>query len=892
MQSFRACLPAPALRALLISTSAMALGASPGFAQSAAQSTAQSAAQAAAGSETRELEEIVVQGINLARKRALEAKKDADAIVDAVSADDLGRLPDKNAAEAVKRVPGVNITQDQGEGRYVSIRGASPSLNSVTLNGLAVGTVEENSRRVPFDVLGGELLSSIEVVKAVTPDLEANAIGGYINVKTPSAYDFKGRFFGRGSARIGDDEYGGYNPYAADLTTGGKFGSDESLAVLLGVSYRDRHYLTNGLYADDWKTVPGLARTVPESHKFNNYDLDRERLTLTGNIELKPDAGSLYYLRALYTDAQESEIRYRNRNYFARITTPQPARFSINADGLSGTYTNQRLRLELRAEDKSRIIGNYAVGGENKFDGLEIDYAASLVRNSTHEPNQNWVFQAPDSFSSGTYDLGPGLFVVRPNVAGILANVRNIPLNAYTTQDLRAKDRGAQGVFNAKYKWEGDSYTAFLKAGALYRSMKKDQNIDSTNYVLGSGGTSAFNAGLPGLLDGPLLEGDVQGTLYEVGPRLSLQGLRDFTQSNLANAAALRRDATATLQGSVLSDFTTEEDIYALYLMGTVTLGEWTLLAGGRYEHTDVSGRAYDLLNGTTVSAVDRSGSYGDFLPAVHVNYRSAALPLVLRAAWTNTIGRPEYTDITARRVISRLVDPATGLADGTISQGNPDLKSYESRNFDLSAEYYLPNNGILSAAGFYKDVDGFIFNEVVSATNVTVDGLLYDRLVTTTPRNANKGKIRGVEFAYQQQFAFLPGPFDGLGFQGSMTIVDSSIAVAGRPDKLPFLGQADRVYSLTGFYQYGPFEAALSYDWADDILVAIGANADGDFYDRHYGRLDFKANYRVTENITLFLELLNLNDEPLGEFQGNPDQITRREMYGRQGFAGVSVRW
>jgi TonB-dependent receptor len=180
------------LRALS-SVSALALCATPALAQ-----------DPAAG-----IEEIVIRGVNLSRQIAVENKRNSDAIIDSISADDLGRLPDKNTAEALSRVPGVNITIDQGEGRYVSIRGASPALNSVTINGLAVGSVEENSRRVPLDILGGELLGGIDVVKAVTPDLEANAIGGYINVKTQSPHDNDQNFFGRASARIGDDEYGG-----------------------------------------------------------------------------------------------------------------------------------------------------------------------------------------------------------------------------------------------------------------------------------------------------------------------------------------------------------------------------------------------------------------------------------------------------------------------------------------------------------------------------------------------------------------------------------------------------------------------------------------------------------------------------------------------------------
>jgi TonB-dependent receptor len=835
------------------------------------------------------IEEIVVRGINLQRQLAVQAKRDAEAILDAVSADDLGRLPDRNTAEALARLPGVSITQDQGEGRYVSIRGASPNLNAITINGLAIGTVEENSRQVPLDILGGELLGGLSVVKAVTPDLEANAIGGYIDVKTLSPFDFNGPYFGRATAQVGDDEYSGFNPYSGNLLVGGKFGSDESIGVLLGASYTDRHYLTKGLYVDDWRPVPGLTRGAPESHKFNDYDLDRKRKSFTGALEFKPDADSLYYARVIWTEAEESEFRYRNRNYFGRVITPA-TRFAISPGMQSGAYANQRLRIELRAEDKLRRIGNFAIGGENTFDNLEVKYAASLIDNRMTEPNQNWVFQSGDVFS-GSFDLEPEYFRVTPDVNAIVRGVGTIGLNSYSTQVLEDNDEGAQGKVDVKYNLDLAETEGYLKAGALFRTVKKSQNFDANNYLPGSGGVGAFNAGLPGILSNIPLEGAVKGQFYQVGPRINFTGINQFTAANINNATALRRDAAASLSGSTVSDFTTEEDILSAYVMGSFTFDQFTFIGGGRLEQTKISGESFDLVNGTTVRSVSRDGKYTNFMPNLHLRYGDKNAPVVLRAAWTNTIGRPEYTDITARRVLTQT--PTTGgRFDGSLSQGNPDLQSFESMNFDLSAEYYFDNSGILSAGAFYKDIDNFIFNEVITQTNVTFEGQTYDRLVTTTPRNAEKGKIKGVEFNYQQQFAFLPAPFDGFGGGASLTLVDSSIRAPGRTDKLPFVRQADRVYSLTGFYQIGPFEAVLSYDWSDDILVQVGGNVNGDFYDKDYGRLDLRTSYSVTDNVSVFLDVLNINNAPLGEFQTVEAQITRREVYGRSAFVGATVKW
>ena len=835
--------------------------------------------------EAQEIEEIVVRGIRLSLEQAIEDKRQSEAIIDAISSDDLGRLPDKNAAEAVARLPGVSISQDQGEGRYVSIRGSSPNLNAVTLNGLAVGTVEENSRRVPFDILGGELLGSIEVVKAVTPDLEANAIGGSINVKTPSPYDFDGPLFGRVTGSISDDEFSGFNPFSVNAQLGGKFGSAENIGVLFGISYTDRHYFTKGLYVDDWREVAGVDRGLPESHKFNLYDLSRKRLTFTGNIEFKPDADNLYYFRALWTDADESEIRYRNRNYFGRSL----GNIVLAGDGSSGTYTDQRMRFELRAEDKERRIGNFAVGGENAFDNFEVEYAVSYVDNHKSEPNQSWSFQG--NVSSGTFDMDPYIFDVFPASGPLTSRADEMGLRSYSEQELADDDKGWQGKLDVKYNLNAASYDGYLKAGALFRSMEKSQDDGGASYGDGSGGTAAFNAGLPGLLSGDQLGGVIKGKYFGVGPRLSLDGLRTFTAANINNPAVLELDVDGTLADGVLGDFQTKEDIFAGYFMGSATFGEWTLLGGLRIEHTDVSSTSFDFLNGTTATEVNRGGGYTNILPSIHVTYRSVAMPIVLRGAWTNTIGRPEYSSITARRIVSR-VESDPGVFDGSVNQGNPDLKAFESMNFDLSAEYYIDGGGVISVAGFYKDIDGFIFNEQIEQTNVTFENQFYDQLITTTPRNANKGKIKGFEAQYQQQFSFLPWPLNGLGASASITIVDSSISVPGRADKLPFIGQADTTYSITGFYQLGPFEAVLSYDWADDILVDVGGDTDSDIYDENYGRLDLRTIYRVNDNINVFLDVLNINNEALGEFQGRKTWITRKEVYGITGTMGATFSW
>jgi TonB-dependent receptor len=421
------------LRVALLSTCALAV-VGPAWAQNQPSTT----------SANQQIEEIVVRGISLSLQKAVEDKRAAEAIQDSVSSDDLGRLPNKNSSEAINKLPGVNITQDQGEGRYVSIRGASPNLNAITVNGQAVGTVETGSRRVPLDVIGGELLGGIEVIKAVTPDMEANAVGGLINVKTASPFDEKNAFFGRVTGQVGAQELDSFTPYAVTASTGGRFGSDETIGVAVGVSRNDRHYLTKGLYADDWATSPNASRGIPQSHKFNNYDLKRKRTGINGTVEFKPNEDALYYFRGLYTKTDETEFRYRGRNYFARVNTG----LTFTADNV-GNYTNMRLRSELRDQSTQRRIANYTIGGENTIDRIKLDYSAGLVDNRIYQPTRTWTFQSPDILS-GSFDMTPEYFQVRPNAAQITTNVSRIGINAYSESLAFATDKGSQFKFNAK----------------------------------------------------------------------------------------------------------------------------------------------------------------------------------------------------------------------------------------------------------------------------------------------------------------------------------------------------------------------------------------------------------------------------------------------------------
>ena len=263
---------------------------------------------------------------------------------------------------------------------------------------------------------------------------------------------------------------------------------------------------------------------------------------------------------------------------------------------------------------------------------------------------------------------------------------------------------------------------------------------------------------------------------------------------------------------------------------------------------------------------------------------------LVVRAAWSNTIGRPNYTDLVPRRQLD--FDQITpGVFRGSFAEGNPDLEPFESMNLDLSVEYYLTPAGIISFGAFYKDIDNPIYNRTLDQTNINVDGQFFSLLRTTRPENAESGEIMGIELNYQQQFTFLPSPFDGLGFSANGTLVDSSVDVFGRAEALTFFRQSDTIGNVAIFYEKYGFSARLALAHRSDYLEAL-ISPGIDLYVSPRNQIDFKASYEIRDGLEVFGSILNINDAPLETYLGTEDRVSSREIYSWSAAVGLNVRF
>ena len=300
-------------------------------------------------------DEIVVTGQRAQQARAIEAKRLAIGILDVSAADEIGRLADKNVAEVVEHLPGLGVTYDQGEGRYVAIRGVPSNLNNYTLNGIEIGNPDGTTRSLPLDIISGQLLNRVEVAKVKTADMDGQGIGGSINLVTQTAFDFRNRTNFAFSAKAGHQQLNDKIPYQADASIAARFGDDEQFGITLGGGYSDRDFNSEGFYPDNWKPDARFARGgVPDNVKFTEYSLDRQRISATGSFDWHPHDGQTLYARGVYSRFVEDEVRPRYRLDFT--TTP----YVLNADGLTSRVLVARdlgaRNAELRARFPARRV--------------------------------------------------------------------------------------------------------------------------------------------------------------------------------------------------------------------------------------------------------------------------------------------------------------------------------------------------------------------------------------------------------------------------------------------------------------------------------------------------------------------------------------------------------
>lgn len=820
-------------------------------------------------------EEIVITGQRAQQQRSIEEKREALGIMDVAAADEIGQLPDKNVAEVIERLPGVGVQYDQGEGRYVAVRGVPSDLNGYTLNGFEIGNPDGGTRKLPLDIISGQLLNRVEVSKVKTADLIGQGIGGTINLVPQTAFDFEKPFTLSANAQVGYQELRKSDqPIRGDITVGGRFGADEQFGILLGASYSDRTYTSYGIYPDDWNpeaaAVAGApARgAVPTNIKFTDYRLKRERIGVSGSLDWRGDSTDLY-LRGVYSKFTEDEYRQRYRLDFSNITW--------DANGLTGRAATSEQRSDLRLEYKEKSILAFMAGGTTRIgEDWTIDYGAARIHNEVIEPNESWQFRGNPG--AVAVDFTDKLYTAAP-VNGPLAPAA-LGFRTYTAQDESGEEDTWQ--FRADVKralaFGNDS---FVKAGGNVRLTDKSFDGRNDSYGRGTAPNRFTLAGLSGDDVNVKMGG---GLSYFLTPSIDSDLIRAYTDGKLGGPQFVLNESTS-LSNATLSDFSLDEDVYAGYAMANLDFGAIAVTAGLRVERTKLGISGFLLQDGV-VTATSGTRKYTNWLPSLVVRITPSD-DTVFRIAYSRSIGRPQYSDLSPGGTVD-----LSDEGELSVSTGNPALKPYAADALDATAEWYFAPGGILSFGAFAKFIKDPIFSQSYTIADGTFGGVTYDRIYFTQTLNADEGDIVGLEAAYQQQFSFLPGLLSGFGVNLNLTLVDANLK---NPDRgtTNFPEQSKLLWGAQLFYQKGIVEASVAYHHTGRALLSVGNVAYNDQFNDDLRRLDAKVAIDVTPNVRVFAEGQNLTDEPTRQYQGGVrNWVTQNERYGRTFYAGVSLRW
>ncbi len=829
-------------------------------------------------------EEVVVTGYRAAAANALQDKRMSAMIKETITADDAGKLPDQNIAEALRRVTGVTATVDQGEGRYVTIRGVDPSYTNVTVDNQVIGSPED-TRRVALDTIPSEVLARVEVVKAVTPEMDGNAVGGAINIITPSAFDDPDGAFFSASADYGYYDLNGENPTGIAAGWGQVFGPNEQWGIVLSASYTDREFDTENLQGGDPWTDPGedTGFLVPDEQVLRDYRITRERSGIVANLEFRPSDSVKLYLRNLFNNYEDTEIQsetiWAYREGDLENLTPT-----------SGTFTEGEGERLVSDRLEKQSIRTSSLGGEFTLGNWGIDAQITVGEGKQETPrDREWSFELSET-QPMSYDTSSLFWRVEASDPDAFNDPSLYEFNEY----LRGGQDVVEDVTALELDLERDievaDTTVLLKFGV--KSTEREKSSDQDMEVFDGFEDDLTLTGFtePGNADFY----DSARSGYDFGPRMLFPALETFYD---ANSGGFELSDADTIAESFGVDFEVEEQVDAAFVMGEFDVGSATILGGVRVEQTDTSFSAYDLVfvdgDPETPAPVTGDDDYTHWLPSLHLRW-ALRDELLLRAAWTNTLGRPSYEVLAPFRIFEIEEDEDNpGVFEGEAEAGNSDLEPLESMNFDVALEWYLESGGILAAGVFYKDIEQPIFTRITELEDTDFEGRFFSELVLETTDNADSGDIFGIELNYQQQFIGLPSLFSGLGMALNYTYTDSEASVFGREDKLPFFLQSEHVANASLFYEYAGFEARLAYTYYSTYLDAVGDDESQDLYFNDRGQLDFKASYQFSDHVNAFVEMLNINDAPLRMFSGKDSgRLAENEIYSWNAVAGIQVKF
>jgi TonB-dependent receptor len=812
-------------------------------------------------------EEILVLSRLAGYASSINMQRNAPSVRTIVSADALGQIREGNIGDALVRLPGLSVETRAGVQRTATIRGLAPQYNTVTVNGLRMTNVDGN-RDIALDSFPANMLSRVEVVKSPTPDMSADAIGGTVNLVTRSAFDKQGRTFEAEAGTTYNDNRGTWNRQAG-VTYADTFGEQSQFGLLGSLFYFRDHRGYD---------VVDTAYTVSAA---NSYFINRSMYYDRKETKDKVGAGVTFdYRPSDDTEFTFSGIyHYDYRDLWRRATDyrPNPAT-QTNVTTTSGTSTGGRVDSIVFYREPKNVFEIYTAEAEHHRGDWHFD---SRMAYSKAEKTYPVTLQVVNSWNgvNMTYDRSEPDFPMFTITNGVNINdPAGLQFRQFDTNQVpRVEDEWSFDT-NVERDFGYASVPWTLKAGL--RATFKDATQAQPDTVRYTGLTGMTAASLTQQYSNSdfMSDSDGRAILSPVFP-----DWRKYLALQQTSAQSLTQSAAAALftqQTRANADFTIAEDIMAAYLMADVDLNGLQIMAGVRVETTDIESAANRVVtSGTAVTAITRlkdSASYTNVLPGVHARYALMEDRMVLRASITQAISRPPPGDLIP-----------SSQENAQLNQriiGNPSLEPARSDNFDITAEYFLPPLGVISAGAFYKDISDFVF----STSRIASDGV--DERTRT---NGEGGKVKGLELAWVQQLSFLPGAFSGLGIETNYTWLDSEGVYPRREaDSLALVNSPRYIFNNVLSYASGSFSARVSYNRLPVRLESVGARAALDSYNAASSVWDLALKYSFSETGTAFLNVKNIGDTPSVQYIGNRGNPTSVVYFGTQYNMGVKFEF
>lgn len=824
------------------------------------------------------LEEVIVYGQAAALAGALSQERAAENLVSVLDTDAMGQFPDQNVAESLRRLSGVTVENDQGEGRYVVIRGMDPDLNATSVNGMRAAAAEPK-RAMQLDVIPSDVLDGLEVHKTLSADMDGDAIGGSINVKTLSAFSRTGAYM---KARA----EGSYNELAETWNPKVSFAgsnifelaSGRRLGVAGAISWNDRDLIIDNNELDDWE-VSDNGNDFTEEFQPRLYSVGRERIGGVLNLDFDLSDQTRLYAYTLYSKFTDTELRNRT---------------TYGLDGLDeGTVTASSAEyseVEIERDTKGRFIqGQIAesltltLGSETQLDDWLIEARLGYSNGRERTPDQvsgTWVaeFESGDgNITDGmpvlTLDRSnPGLPVVTSDFMSILNDASLYELDEI--ENFHEENEDTQTSFAVDFTREGNSSSMKFGAQVRFREKKTDERAE-----IYSGDGTWF------LSDAVLANGgDARGFPTDINPVPD----NIMERSILAGMSGIDFEDFDSQIDSNVADFVFDEDIFSAYFMNTWDMDRTSFNLGVRVERTELDNRGniVDIIeedaNGpgdppedtVVVTPISATNSYTDVLPSASLRFEMRE-DVVVRASIFRAVVRPRVEEVALRAEIE----------DGEGAIGNPDLDPFRAWNLDASIAWYPTELSVVSAGVFYKKIEDFIFIQVID-DYVFLDRTLDEAEVAI---NGEDATALGFEFNYQQHFGFLRPPFDGLILGVNYTFVDAEADTGERKIDMP-KQSANSANVLLGYEKHG-FDLRIAMNYRDSYIDEL-VDPDYDRFTDEHLQWDVTAKYRLNDSWQIYAEVSNIGNEPEYYYAGDRRRAYQYDEFGTTSAIGFQYNF